>query len=244
MIKNDQPTCFPPNVLVAVSSAVDGTMLDRTTDIHHPDVVANRRRFCETLGGNYDDTAYMNIVYGDDRTYDTIHKVTERDATKHTSDITVDALITTSKNVALMLPVADCIATVVYAAQTNTLALLHLGRHSTLTPLLANVLHQMVADGAKPEEIIVWMSPNAHRSHYVMQWFDRADDPAWTDFCTKEADGYHLDLQGFNAQVCRDNGVAPGNIHTSHVNTVTSSDYFSHSAGDTSGRFAVMAMLR
>ena len=37
MIRADQPTCFPPELLVSVSSSSDGTMLDRTLgETHHP----------------------------------------------------------------------------------------------------------------------------------------------------------------------------------------------------------------
>lgn len=143
-----------------------------------------------------------------------------------------------------MLPVADCIATVVYDPATETLALLHLGRHSTLTSLLSRVLRRMMAHGARPEDIIVWMSPSAHASHYVMQWFDRADDPTWSAFCTKQVDGHHLDLQGFNKNVCLEQGIASEHIHISPINTVTDANYFSHSAGDTSGRFVVVATMR
>ena len=88
------------------------------------------------------------------------------------------------------------------------------------------------------------MSPSAQRQSYVMQYFDQATDPVWHPFCSHEADGIHLDLQGFNAAACQRAGIAPRNIHISPIDTVTSPDYFSHAAGDTAGRFAVLAMMR
>ena len=77
-----------------------------------------------------------------------------------------------------------------------------------------------------------------------MEYFNHADDPAWQDFYHKTDKGYHLDLQGYNAKICLDKGLSSGNIHLSSTNTATSPDYFSHSQGDKSGRFAVVAMIR
>ncbi len=244
MISADQPTCFPSNVQVALSSRADGTMLDRTLPTHAPEIIDNRQRFCISQGIEYRNVVYQRIVYSDHRTYDMIAEVDDGSTTKHTPEVAADALYTRSRNVALLLPVADCVATVVYDPTTEALALLHLGRHSTLTPLLARVLDKMTHEGADPENIIVWMSPNAHASHYTMKYFDHAEKPDWREFCERQSDGYHLDLQGYNQAICLKHGLRPGHIHTSPINTVTDPNYFSHSAGDVKGRFAVVMMLR
>ena len=244
MTNSAGPTCFPPNVFVAVSSKADGTMLDRTKDVHDARVVANRKRFCQTAGIDYADVVYQRIVYGEKRTYNLLCEVDDGSTQKHTREVVADGTVTQQKQVALMLPVADCSATVLHDPGTNTLALLHLGRHSTLTPLLARTIAQMVQGGAKAKDIVVWMSPSARASHYVMRYFDHADSPDWQQFCTKEADGYHLDLPSYNRQVCLQNGVLAANIHLSPINTFTNPNYFSHAAGDTTGRFVVVAKLR
>ena len=61
MIAADQPACFPPDVLVAVSSKDDGTMLNRIRGRHVADVMNNRRRFCDQIGVKYDDVVYHVI---------------------------------------------------------------------------------------------------------------------------------------------------------------------------------------
>lgn len=244
MIASDRPTCFPENVIVGCSSIDDGSMLNRAVGAHAPDAVANRMKFCEKLGIDYANTVFQYIVYGDKRAYDLICEVDDGATTKYSTEMVADALVTRATGVALFLPVADCIATVLYDPGTQTLALLHLGRHSTVAELLGRVIRKMVNEGADAAEIVVWMSPSAQMSHYVMEWFDRADEPAWRDFCREKADGYHLDLQGFNQRACLDNGLAPENIHISPINTVTDPNYFSHSAGDVSGRVGVVAMMR
>lgn len=119
MITTDQPTCFPDELLVRVSSIDDGTMLDRTRGTHVPDIVANRQKFCQEIGVDYDDVVYQKIVYDETQTYDVIREVGVADTTRHTSEVAADALITREKNVALMLPVADCVATVMYDPRQN-----------------------------------------------------------------------------------------------------------------------------
>lgn len=236
--------CFPGDVLVAVSSKSDGTMLDRAMGVHDGTIVSNRTRFCGKVGVDYGDVAYQRIIYDKNRTYDLIAEVDNGSTTKFTSEVVADALFTRSPGVALMLPVADCVATVVYDPVKRALALLHLGRHSTLTPLLARVIDKFVHEGSAVENLIVWMSPSVHASHYAMKYFDHEGDSAWQGFYTKSEQGYHIDLQGYNAELCRQKSVKAHNIHLSPVNTATSSSYFSHAHGDVSGRFAVIAMLR
>ena len=63
MIAADQPTCFPSDVLVAVSSKDDGTMLNRIRGRHVAEVLENRRRFCDQIGVTYDDIVYHVISY-------------------------------------------------------------------------------------------------------------------------------------------------------------------------------------
>lgn len=244
MIKADQPTCFPHNVVVAVSSKDDGTMLNRTVDTHSGHIVKNRELFCERVGAQYTDVVYQKIVYGKEQTYDLLVDVTERDITQHTSEVHADALFTRERGVGLFLPVADCVATVIYDPVKGALALLHLGRHSTLTSLLHKTLERFAANASAMGDLIVWMSPGAGSESYRLEWFDAADDPKWQGFYKHDANGYLLDLAGFNKQQCIEGGVNPSNISVSPVDTMTDPNYYSHMMGDTAGRIAVLAMMR
>lgn len=244
MIIHDQPTCFGDDVAVRVSSRSDGTMLDRAHGVHHPDIVANRRAFCRRLGISYDDVVYQRIIYRDGRSYATIAEVDYGATSAHTPEVVADALVTTTPGIALLLPVADCVATVVYDPVQRILAMLHLGRHSTVAGLMHKMLLRLIDDGSRPEDIVVWMSPSAQTETYVMQYFDQADEPEWRDFCRQSPEGIHLDMQGYNTAVCQRAGIPAANIHRSPINTMTNPDYFSHARGDTSGRTAVVAMMR
>lgn len=243
MIDSDQPRNFPSNLLVALSSRQDGTMLDRTQGVHVSTAVDNRRTFCERLGVDYGDVVYQSIVYGEDQTYERIVSVDASMTTGYASDVTADALFTKTPKVGLFLPVADCVATVVYDPVSKHLAMAHLGRHSTAARLMQKVIDKFSKEGSRPKDLLVWMSPSAKRETYLMRWFDDKDEPAWREFAGETGEGVYLDLPGFNRATCLSAGIPRENIHVSSINTMTDDNYFSHAASDVSGRFAVVAMM-
>lgn len=241
MIANDQPTCFPPELLVAVSSRDDGTMLDRSlADRHDPTVVTHRRDFVQQAGGNYDSSVYQVILYGDDQSYDMIAEVDRAD----NDGVCADALYTETPEIGLFLPVADCVATVVYDPVRRALALAHLGRHASVSRLMTKLIEFMSEKGSDPSQLIVWTAPSVGRASYRMEYFDHADEADWAGFVDRRDDGVYLDLAGFNTNLATKAGVDPERIYRSPVDTATNPDYFSHSQGDQSGRFAVFAQLR
>lgn len=244
MIAADQPTCFPKNLLVKVSSRNDGTVLDRAVGIHDPNIVTNRTRFCETNGISYGDVVYQRINYDDTQTYDHIAGVDERHTCKFVDEVAADALITSARGIGLLLPVADCVATVIYDAVHERLAIVHLGRHSTIANLMPRVLEHMRSLGSRMEDIMIWMAPSVQQAHYRMEYFDHKDEPEWREYCEYRDNGYYLDLQGYNRSRAIETGVLPEHITVSPVDTVIDPNYFSHSQGDTAGRFAVLVMMQ
>ncbi len=218
-------------------------MLDRTKGIHTTETVVNRRRFCQTVGVDYLDVVYQQIIYDEKQTYRDLKFVDKTSTSRSTLQVPADALVTAQSGVGIMLPIADCVATVIYDPGTRQLAMLHLGRHSTLTSLLKDTFNRMVEHGTNIDDILVWMCPSAQQKSYVLTYFDQVNDPAWKQFCKQKPDGIHLDLAGYNRQMCLDSGVTTEHIEISRIDTFTSSDYFSHSRGDTTKRFVVLAMM-
>ncbi len=88
------------------------------------------------------------------------------------------------------------------------------------------------------------MAPSVDQENYRLDYFDHKNEAEWRDFAVAKDDGIYLDLKGFNKNLAIQSGVKPENIYTSPINTATNSNYFSHSQGDVSGRFAVLAMIR
>ncbi len=245
MIAADQPACFPPNLLVAVSSKDDGTMLNRIRGRHVADVLENRRRFCDQIGVTYDDVVYHVISYNQAQTFNATIEVTEFDTTQHNNEgIFADALYTEMAGVGLFLPVADCIATVIYDPKRRALMLAHLGRHSTVAQLMTRAIQYFVERGSQAKDLQIWMSPSITQKNYRMEYFNHANDMNWHNFCHQTADGIYLDMQGFNRSLAIQAGVPADNIFISPIDTADNPNYFSHSSGDTAGRIAVVAMMR
>ncbi len=245
MITADQPTYFPPDLLVAVSSKDDGTMLNRIRGRHVAEVLENRRRFCDQIGVKYDDVVYHVISYDKAQTFDTTIEVTETDTTRHNSEgIFADALYTEMAGVGLFLPVADCIATVIYDPKRRALMLAHLGRHSTVAQLMSRAVRYFVERGSQAKDLQIWMSPSITQKNYRMDYFNHANDTNWHNFCRQTADGIYLDMQRFNRSLAVQAGVPGDNIFISPIDTADDPNYFSHSAGDTGGRFAVLAEIK
>ncbi len=213
MIAADQPACFPPALLVAVSSKDDGTMLNRIRGRHVAEVLENRRRFCDHIGVKYDDVVYHVISYDQAQTFDAIAEVTETDTTRHNSEgILADALYTEAAGVGLFLPVADCIATVIYDPKRRALMLAHLGRHSTMAQLMTRAIQYFVEHGSQAKDLQIWMSPSITQKNYRMDYFYHTNDANWQNFCHQTADGIYLDMQGFNCSLAIQAGVPDDNI--------------------------------
>ena len=245
MIAADQPVCFPSDLLVAVSSKDDGTMLNRIRGRHVADIVNNRRRFCDQTGVKYDDVIYHVISYNQAQTFDNIAEVTETDTVKYNNEgIFADALYTETAGIGLFLPVADCIATVIYDPKRRALMLAHLGRHSTVAQLMSRAVQHFVERGSQAKDLQIWMSPSITQKNYRMDYFDHASDINWHNFCCQTADGIYLDMQGFNRSLAVQAGVPADNIVISPIDTADGPNYFSHSAGDTGGRVAVLAVMK
>ena len=245
MIRTDQPTCFPSDLLVAVSSKDDGTMLNRIRGRHVAEVLENRQRFCDQIGVKYDDVVYHVISYDQTQTFDNIAEVIEADTVKHNNEgIFADALYTETAGIGLFLPVADCIATVIYDPKRRALMLVHLGRHSTVAQLMTRAVQYFVERGSQAKDLQIWMSPSITQKNYRMDYFNHTSDTNWRNFCRQTADGIYLDMQGFNRSLAVQAGVPGDNIFISPIDTADDPNYFSHSAGDTAGRFAVLAEMK
>ena len=244
MIASHQPNCFPDSLVVGVSSRQDGTMLDRSEGFHSSIAVKNRKKFCVSAGMDYDECVYQKIKYDKEATFDHVVEVYDRDKTKFASDVYGDGLFTSSPGVGLFLPVADCVATILHDPIQGNLALLHMGRHSTLTDIIRRIVELFEQKGSRVEDIIVWMSPSAKKGTYKLKWFNEKSDKRWEDHVIEKDSFVYIDLPGYNKDRLMENGILEENIFISSIDTVLDSDYFSHSAGDLSERIAVAAMMK
>ena len=241
MIAADQPANLPKELLVAVSSREDGTMLDRSLgDRHASEIVTNRKKFCDEAGVKYEDCAYQIISYTPEATFRVITEVAEPNA----EGIVTDVLYTERPGVGLFLPIADCVGTIIYDSTRKALALAHLGRHASLADTITKTIEFFAKKGSEPSDLHIWMAPSVKQQSYRMEYFKKATDPLWKDYYVEKDGGFYLDMQGYNRSRAITAGVLSGNIIISPVDTATDKNYFSHSQGDHEGRFAVVAELR
>lgn len=255
MVSIDQPTCFDSSkVAVAVSSVSDGQM-QHGLDYQNNEVTKNRQAFFSNAAVVPKKTVLVGITYSSKNTYDKIVEVDKltKDLAQPTHQVEpADCLITTRSQVSLLLPIADCVGTVLYDKTNNVLALAHLGRHSSIAQLAKKVVqHLQVSFGTKPSDIVVWMAPSIQSSHYILSSADFAvNNPDWHGYFKRLPEGYSLDLQGYNKQLLLNQGVLENNINISPSNTASNPEYWSHFTQTTikqqqaPPRFAVVAMLQ
>ena len=231
---------FHPSVDVLFSTKQDGSMANHEHATQHVDTFLSSKEFA--LDRN---TIY--VTYGEQNTYTEAVYVDGAQIGK----VTCDALYTDTPGHVLVLPVADCIGTVVYDPETSMLGILHLGRHSSVAGLIESFAID-VADalGSDPRDWHVWMSPSLRSTHDLLDYFDPADTEEWAPFVSRVGTKYAIDTVGHNTSRLLRIGVKHANIHIDPRDTYLDDDLYSHRAamelGDDTkqGRMIVAARIK
>lgn len=222
---------IPANVAIHFSALADGSMSKAVDDEQRDE---NRRVFLAQRGIIPEKTALVHLLYeGDDYCrYHAIGQAEAGDGMVRESTIVADALFTKEKNLALLLPVADCIGVVLYDPTNEVLGLAHLGRHNIeQNGGFETVRYMRDQFGAKPSELEIWLSPAAGKNNYPLYDFNNRS----------MHDVAHEQLLAA--------GVPAANITHDERDTTTDPALFSHSEflkgnRPTDGRQAVVAMMR
>lgn len=142
-----------------------------------------------------------------------------------------DALVTTTPDLALFLPVADCVATTLYDEEHGVLMLSHLGRHSLEQQGGMKSVEYLIKNfNTHPEALKVWLGPAPSKETYPI---------------------FKLDNQGMKEAVFQQlqkAGVTFENITDNPADTATDERYFSYSeflkGNKPEGRIAMVAVMR
>jgi len=196
--------------------------------------IANRTKFLQAQQVPIEQSVLVALDYeSDDFTrYYSIAGDQAGDGMIRASSITSDALFTNAKNVALFLPIADCIAAVLYDPIRQVLGLAHLGRHNLVQNGGQAVVRYMMDDyTVSSTDIRVWLSPAAGREKYPLHDFDNRS------------------LHEVAVQQIMSAGVPAGNIQIDMRDTTKDDTMFSHSEflrgnRKVDGRQAVVTMMR
>lgn len=233
MIKADQPTIFKDKIIAAVSSIEDGAM--KLNGSKNPqEVHENRRRFLEKNNIRSDQTVLVRMSYETDNftKYSIVKEANSKNKDEIDNYFPNDALATNQKGVALFLPLADCVGTILYDSKQEALMVSHLGRHNVEQYGAKKSVEYMVKEfHSSPKDILVWMSPAAGKENYPLFAFDNKS------------------LHEVNKEHFLEAGILPINLEICSIDTTKSDHYHSHSEfvkgnhDDPHGRFAIAAMM-
>lgn len=224
MIANHQPTIFPPNVIVGLSSVDDGSMKDGI-ELQTKSAVTNRSVFLQNLAMPVAQAATFYASFEGDEYCRYVS------ATPGLLSA-LDGVSTTQSMQPIMVPLADCTGAVLYDPVRHVLMVSHLGRHSTEQFGARKSVEYMVSKyGSVPTELLIWLSQSPSKESYPLFAFEG---------------------KGFKEVLCeqfRSAGVLTGNIEVSAVDTASDKAYFSHSEflkgrRTSDGRYAIAAMMQ
>lgn len=222
-------TTLPEGVRAIFSSAHDGSIAAGAGNPDQPHHLETRDRLIKEYFGTATSTKIF-VTYTPENTYTHIERLVDISE----ASIKCDALYTTIPGAVIILPVADCIATVVYDPVTTMLGVLHLGRHASVAGLIEEFAIE-VSDvlGSDPRDWFVWMSPSLKQQSDRMNYFDPPQAEEWRGFMETGSDGMiHIDTIGHNIARFERLGVPHGHIDASPINTYTDTHYFSQRAAD------------
>lgn len=235
MIAKDQPTIFGSHLIAGVSSVQEGNIKKYGMPAElQIGVEENQKQFLQKLSILPEQTVLIKLSYDkeDFTTYDTVSQVDKGKGIVNDDAPISDALATKDKNVALFLPIADCVGAIIYDPKKEVLMVSHLGRHSTEQQGGTKSVQYLVEQfGSNPSDILVWFSPSPSADSYPLFKFENRS------------------LHDVNKEHFETVGVKPENIEICDVDTSVDTNYFSYSEflkgnREVDGRFAIVAMMR
>lgn len=137
-------------------------------------------------------------------------------------------------NIYLFLAIGDCFPLILYAPAKRVLALVHLSRESSVRRMaLRTVEHLEQYFNVNPSQIFAGIGPGIRT--YVLEWFERVNEPEWQEFVRIEEGGVKVDLLGFNVHLLKRAGVREENIEVSEVDTFTDTRFASRHRSKATG---------
>lgn len=156
------------SVIVALSTVADGSMHNRNDPLD-PEIIQNRTDWLASQGVDASEATRLLIRFeGDDYCRYEVVGDSEQGLNMNDDDnFVADALVTTQPGHALLLPVADCIATTIYDPVNEVLMLTHLGRQSLeQNGGVQSVAFLVEQYGSNPSDLQVWTSPTINKDAY------------------------------------------------------------------------------
>lgn len=205
----------------------DGNLAYHVND-KKENVDENRRKLARKYSIKLDNLIYMNQVHGNN-----VEVVNE--SSPRLID-NCDGLITSSKNLTLMVMVADCIPILMKDEKKGVIAAVHAGRNSTFLKIVQVTVKKMIEEfSCNPFDIEVIMGPSIQKCCYEVN--EELKSIVKNSFSEEFINGNNIDLQGINKMLLNELNIR--NISISNTCTKCSGEpYFSFREDKTCGRFS------
>jgi len=197
-------------------------------------VEINRGLFFDTLGVHPRELAFPHQV----------HSATIRHAADAGEYHACDALVTSARNVALVVTVADCVPILLVDPVHGIAAAVHAGWRGSAERIAEETIRELRSkQGVHPADIRAWIGPSAGPCCYAV-----GEDVArrFPSTAAAEREGrWYVDLKAENERQLTEAGVPQEQIERSQACTICDRRFHSHRRdGAQSGRMMAVLMLR
>jgi len=154
-----------------------------------------------------------------------------------------DGLVTSTKGLALVVSVADCVPVLLYDPALPAVGAIHAGWRGSSQGIVARGVELMKEQfGAEPGRLIAYIGPSASECCY------RVGEDVASRFpvpcVSRREDGIFVDLKGANLAQLLEKGVLRKNVEISPLCTITEETLHSHRRdGNRSGRMMAVISL-
>ena len=205
---------------VIEDSKVKILFTNRTVDAKNSDDV---KRVCEEYNFNYANLMYNTQVHGADvRIIKTIDN-------KKNNEEKADGLVTSLKNVPLLIFTADCVPLVFYDEEKAVVALAHAGWRGTYDNIAEEIIEVLVNDyNCRKENIKVIIGPSVSGDSYEVSYelVEKFAVHKIDNYYKKYGDKYYLDLWIINKGLLERIGILDKNITLTNFCTVKDNNQF------------------
>ena len=211
----------------------DGNLAFHVED-NEINVIKNRKNLALKLGYNYEDLVYMNQIHSANII------VVDENSPKLVDNC--DSIITRSKNLPLMVMVADCIPILMFDDKQGIIAAIHAGRNSTFLEISKKTAEVFIEKfSSNPEDINVVFGASIQKCCYEVS--EDLSKIVENSFGKEFVETNYIDLQGINKKQLNDLGIK--NIEISNICTKCGDkSYFSYRKDKKTGRFAGIIILK
>jgi len=215
------------------SDTNDGNLAYHVLDFKE-NVDKNRENLALKWGYNNQDLVYMNQTHGNNVV------IVDENSPKIIDDC--DAIITNTKNLPLMVMVADCIPILLFDEKVGVIAAIHAGRNSTFLEIAKKTADIFIEKfSSKPENISAILGPSIQKCCYEIS--AEMAKIVENSFGKSFVDNRNIDLQNINMMQLNSLGIK--DVYISDVCTKCSNKpYFSYRDDNKCGRFAAVIELK